>query len=408
MGFLDKLFSSKPTRDQFAQIVLRDLANRGITGARYDKEGFAIHVGAGANALFLENTYANYCKGDKRQRAEALAHLTAGFAAKPEIPKDYATVRPNPMPIVRDASYSSLVDLTLRSRGVTDLKATPFRPLADGLVTMLAYDTEHSIMQVNEESFAHWGVPFEEAHAAAVQNLRDKTDTRLLVETEPGAYRSRWGDSYDSARILLTDLIYRLSLNGDPVVFIPNRDQLWITGHQNSQALQSLVAAAEEIHFAAHPLSARLYLLADGKLCTHLPDELVLRTLCLNLLRKRTAVDYDQQKKALDAIYAKSKMDIFVATYSVFKRKDGSFFSQTLWSNGVDSLLPEADTLALGIDPTAKNFLIVPWELAFPLLHDLMEREEGLAPVRYRVRTFPRTDQIARLRTAAETAKGSS
>ena len=133
MGFLDRLFSSKPTRDQFAQIVLRDLANRGVTGARYDKEGFAIHVGAGANALFLDNTYANYRKGDKRQRAEALAHLISGFAAKPEIPKDYATVRPNLMPIVRDASYSSLADLNLRSRGVTDLKPTLFRPLADGL-----------------------------------------------------------------------------------------------------------------------------------------------------------------------------------------------------------------------------------------------------------------------------------
>lgn len=404
MGFLDKLFSSRPTRDQFAQIVLRDLANRGVTGARYDKECFAIHLGTGTNAPFLDNTYANYCKGNKRQRAEALAHLTGGCAAKTAIPEDYAIVGPNLMPIVRDASYSSLADLNLRSRGFTDLKPSLFRPLADGLVTMLAYDTEHSIMQVNQDSFSHWGVPFEEAFATAVQNLREKTDTRLLIETEPGVYHSRWGDSYDSARVHLTDLIYRLSLEGDPVAFIPNRDQLWITGHQNTQALQSFIAAAEETHFAAHPLSARLYLLEDGKWRPYPPEELTLRTLCLNLLRKRAAVDYDQQKKALESIHAKSKTDIFVANYVVFKHKDGSFFSQTLWSNGVDSLLPEADTLALGIDPKAKNFLMVPWELAFPLLHDLMEREEGLAPVRYRVRTFPGTDRIAKLRIAAEAA----
>jgi hypothetical protein len=235
MGFLDKLFSSRPTRDQFAQIVLRDLAIRGVTGARYDKEGFSIHVGKGTNALFLDNTYANYCNGDKRQRTEALGHLTAGFAAKPGIPKDYAMARPDLMPIIRDASYSSLAELELRSRGVTVLQPALFRPLTDGLVTMLAYDTEHSIMQVNQESFSHWAVPFEEAYATAVQNLREKTDTRLLVETEPGVYRSQWGDSYDSARVLLTDLIYRLSLEGDAVAFIPNRDQLWITGHRNTQ-----------------------------------------------------------------------------------------------------------------------------------------------------------------------------
>lgn len=297
MGLLDKLFSSRPTRDHFAQIVLRDLANRGVTGARYDKEGFAIHVGTGANALFLDNTYAYYCKGDKRQRAETLAHLTAGFAAKEAIPKDYVIVGPNLMPIVRDATYSSLADLSLRSRGATDLKPALFRPLAEGLVTMLAYDTEHSIMQVNQDSFSHWGVPFEEAFATAVQNLREKTDTRLLIETEPGVYRSRWGDSYDSARVLLTNLIYRLSLNGDPVAFIPNRDQLWITGHQNTQALQSFIAAAEDTHFAAHPLSARLYLLADGKWRPYLPEELTLRTLCLNLLRKRAAVTTNKRKR---------------------------------------------------------------------------------------------------------------
>lgn len=118
----------------------------------------------------------------------------------------------------------------------------------------------------------------------------------------------------------------------------------------------------------------------------------------------QTRSGHDQQKKALEAIQAKSKTDIFVANYAVFKRKDGSFFSWTLWSSGVDSLLPEADTLALGIDPTTKNFLMAPWELAFPLLHDLMEREEGLVPVRYRVRTFPGTDRIAKLRIAAEGA----
>ena len=51
-----------------------------------------------------------------------------------------------------------------------------------------------------------------------------------------------------------------------------------------------------------------------------------------------------------------------MASYIVFKQNDGSFLSQTLWSNGVDSLLPEADTLVLGINPTAKNLLIVPWD----------------------------------------------
>jgi hypothetical protein len=404
MSFLDKVFSSKPTRDEFAQIVMRELADRGVTGARYDKESFSIHFGSITNAIFLDNTYVIYCRSNKQQRAEALIHLTAGFAAKPTIPKDYTTVRANLMPIVRDACYSSLVELDIQRRGDTNLKPALSRPLADGLVTMLAYDTEHSILQVNQESFANWGVSFEEAFATAVQNLRDKTDTRLLAETEPGLYRARWSDSYDSARILLTDLFHRLSLNGDPVAFIPNRNQLWATGHRNTPALQSFLAAAEEFHFAAHPLSARLYVLVDGKWRPYLPEEPALRTLCQNLLRKRSGVDYEQQKKALETIHARSQTDIFVATYTVLQRKDGSFYSMTVWSKGVDTLLPEADSLALSIDPTAKNLLFVPWEAAFPLLQDLMKREESLCPIRYRVRTFPGNDQIEKLRALAKAA----
>jgi hypothetical protein len=405
MGLFDKLLSSKPTRDQFAQIVLRELAKKGVAGARYDKEGFSIHAGTGTSALFLDNAYANYCKSDKQQRAETLAHLTSGFAVKPGLPGDYATVQPSLMPIVRDACYSSLAGLHLRSRGIAEPKPAVFKPLADGLVTMLAYDTEHSILQITQEKFANWGVSLDEAYATAVQNLREKTDTRLLVETEPGVYRSRWGDSYDSARILLTDLIYRLKLNGEPVAFIPNRDQMWVTGHKNSQALQSFIAAADETHFAAHPLSARLYLLDDGKWRPYLPDDPALRTLCLNLLRKRSSVDYDQQKKALEAIYAASKTDMFVASFTVFKGRDEKFFSQAVWAKGVDSLLPEADTLVLGIDPSTKNFLTVPWGHAFPLLQDLMVREESLLPVRYRVRTFPGKDRIERLSTIARPRK---
>ena len=38
--------------------------------------------------------------------------------------------------------------------------------------------------------------------------------------------------------------------------------------------------------------------------------------------------------------------DLFVATYSVYKQ-DGSLFSVSVWSDGVRSLLPETDIVAL-------------------------------------------------------------
>src|SRR5262249_43551772 len=196
-------------------------------------------------------------------------------------------------------------------------------------------------------------------------------------------YVSQFGDSYDSARLLLPDVIYRLTLNGDPVIFAPNRDQLWITGKYDSAGLGAILKYGPDSHFKqGHGLSPNLYSLAEGKLVAFLPDDPAQRLLAESICRQRAAMDYHQQGQYLNAIHERENLDLFVAAYTLYKRKDETTFSISVWSNTIDSLLPKTDALAFMVNPRSKDpqdRLVVDWDAAFPIVSNLLEEQPDIA-----------------------------
>jgi hypothetical protein len=275
------------------------------------------------------------------------------------------------------------------------------KPLAGGLVVGLAYDTERTITSIYRDHFEKWGVSLEEAFKAAKDNLWEKTDPNRFAG-QNGVYHGEWADSYDSSRMLLTEVIYRLSVDGDPVAFVPNRDQLWVTGTNDVAGLTALLKAGAESHFKqGHPLSPDLYVLLDGTWKLYVPEDQSLRDLLLPIKRQRDAIDYSQQQGLLNDIHKLEEIDIFVAGYKIFEREDGTAYSACIWTNGIDSLLPQAENIAFLADLEGKDHFVVPWDAAVSVVGSLLEQEPGLMPIRYRVRQFPNAEQQARLRKLA-------
>ena len=402
MGLLEKLLPKKnPTRDEFASLVMKGLAQGGVSNVVYDSAHFILKIDAN-KTIFLDNGYSNYCKADKTERAQIIFRLCTEWRQSREIPSDYEAVKLCLMPVIRDQMHSHLVEINLRAKNVDVSKiASPTKPLFGPLLVGLAYDTEHSIMQVNQTSFDPWGVTFDDALKQAKDNLRDKTDPNGMREEAAGLYRSLWNDSYDSARILMTDLIYRLNVDGNPVAFVPNRNQLWVTGDRNKAGLIVLLNLGKQAHFEPYPISPELFVLKDGVWEVYVPDDPVIRDLSASLKRHRMALDYKQQKEALDEIHKTQGIDIFVASCLVFERKDKSGYSACVWTNGVESLLPRAEYISFLIDKDAKDFITLPWETAFPIVEDLMKSEPGILPERYKVQSFPDQARLTRLREAA-------
>ena len=408
MTFLDKVFSGKPSRADFAEMMIRALHQAGINKDKIDQSesDFSLKL-PGGTTFFLGNVYANFCNAPHSRRQAIVAEFVTAAASIPElpsIPSDFAAVKPSLMPVIRDAAYFSMIQLLNRKNGNT--KDDPgldvvLKNLAGGLVVGLAYDTERNITSINRDFFEKWGVSLEEAFKVAKENLWEKTDPNRLAG-QGGVYRGEWADSYDSSRILLTELIYRLSVDGDPVAFVPNRDLLWVTGTNNTAALAALLKGGLESHFKmGHPLSPDLYVLVDGTWKVHVPEDKSLREMWMKIKRQRDAIDYSQQQKLLNEIHEKEDIDIFVASYKIYERKDGFAYSACVWTNGIDSSLPRSENIAFMADIENPDYFVVPWEAATSVVGDLLELEPDLAPVRYRARQFPSEEQLARLHPLA-------
>ena len=97
----------------------------------------------------------------------------------------------------------------------------------------------------------------------------------------------------------------------------------------------------------------------------------------------------------LNDVHERDGTDLFVATYSVYKRQDGSLFSVSVWSDGVRSLLPETDIVALHRGSTGQS-AYVPMAELLRTCGDLMTAT-GHRPVRYEVKAFPDDTRFAAL-----------
>jgi hypothetical protein len=405
MGLLDKLFSKSTSRDGFAKLVTAALEKGGATGLRYNASDFSVRVESSDRTFFLENAYTDYSHAeDNTRRKASFERYVSSFLEETSMPVDFASARANLMPVVRDPAYFSLMDLQVRAGGGDPVKlAGRMQTIAPGLIVGLAFDSVHNIMNVNKSTLEKWNVDFDEALTIALHNLRDRTPANGFSQITPGLYISEFGDCYDSSRLLLPDIIYRLPLNGDPVIFAPNRDQVWVTGRHDSVNLGAILKFGPDSHFKqGHNLSPNLYLLADGKITDYVPKDPVQREAACALRRRRDHIDYTAQTGHLNAIYKREAIDVFVASFTLFQRKDQSTFSVCVWSNGIDSLLPRTDVIALLANPPQNDRLYVPWEAAFPIVSHLMDEQPELAPVRYRVRRFPDTVQLAELRKIAQ------
>ncbi len=405
MNLLDKVFSGKPSRADFAEIVIRALEKAGVNRDKVDQSetDFSLKLPGGAT-VFLGNVYANFCSAPRNARQSILSEFVTSAASIPDlpsIPSDFATAKPSLMPVIRDAAYFSMIQLLNRKNKNDHGADVVLKNLAEGLAVGLGFDTKHNITSINRDVFAQWGVSLEEAFKAAKDNLWERTDPNRFAGRN-GVYWGEWADSYDSSRILLTELIYRLSIDGDPIAFVPSRDQIVVTGTNNSAGLASILESGMENHFnQGHPLSPDLYVLEDGTWSVFVPEDKFLREMWMKIKRRRDAIDYSEQQKLLNEIHEIEDIDIFVASYKIYERKDGFAYSACVWTSGIDSSLPRSENIAFMADVENPDYFVVPWEAAASVVGNLLELEPDLAPARYRARQFPSEEQLAKLRPLA-------
>jgi hypothetical protein len=325
------------------------------------------------------------------------------FAHHKGVPEKFEDVHPDLLPVVRGRRYYEVMRLQLRADGMPDA-GCPYRTIAEHLAVGLGYDLPESIIQVREDNLTRWGVTFEQALQAACDNLRIISQ-EPLAEVGPGVWRSPWRDNHDAARLVLLDYLRRHEVRGDPVVVLPNRDTLLLAGSADDDALVRMGRLTEEAVEQSRFVSGVAVRLEGDAWVPYLPEPgHPAHELFRGNATRSMARDYATQKDALETLYEKTEEDVFVATCSVMVKKEtGEVRSYGVWSEGVDSLLPRTDIVAL-FRPTDEDkgevIGLIPWEKVWEIAGHLLERVD-IYPERYRARQFPNEEQLAALRLAS-------
>lgn len=403
MGIFDRLFGP-PSRDAFAKLMLEALRKAGAPEpATYDAKTFSLSI-AKNQLFYLHNVYDEYCAAPRGQRPEILKRY-CGLQAAPEIPARFEDALPHILPRIRERFFYTATRLQMELQGQAAVDFA-YRPFADHYAVELGYDLPQSVALIATSRLTAWDVTFDEALERSWQNLRAITN-RPLEPLRPGLYVSAWRDSYDASRAMLHDFILRHRVKGEPVVALPNRDTLLLTGTQDPEGLSKMAQEVEKAMAGPRPMTALPLVLSERSYSSWMPDpdHPCHRSIKLLTLRSLGAF-YAEEKQLLEALHEKTGLDVYVGAFTVTRAdQTGDYSTYCVWSQGVDTWLPEADQVAFvragaggKLDPGAPP-VVAPWSRVRDVVGTLME-PLGSYPPRYRVRGFPSGEQLTALGAA--------
>lgn len=395
MGILDFL-SGTPSRKKFGNLYIATARKLGIQkNLEFHEAEFLVRAGDDGT-IYLENAYRDYCAAPKGDRDALLQRYLAMLQQQP-LPKTFAEARANLMPIVRGRAMEEMTRLTFLINGDKDSSTLSAKFSAD-TVLLLAYDDPDSLRILSQDNLRDWNVTFDVARQAALDNLRDRTEDRFQ-EFVPGIFMGNWNDSYDTSRILLSDVIFRAHVGANPVVMIPTRGALLVTSTANAEAQLAMIEIAlNRYEEEGRIISSRMYRFENGTAVEYIPEDERVRTKLGRLERIYLAEDYATQKQLLEQHHEKNDVDVFVATCTLMQTKAGDAFSICSWAE-CDSSLPVTDAIAFAFEhPTTRANTVRPvaWNVVRENFGDMMVEETGYPP-RFRVEKFPPISKIESL-----------
>jgi hypothetical protein len=386
-------FLGKLSQDNFAKQIMRGLRETGQTDElRYEPAEFRIiqlRDGKEVGVVNLGNMFQAHLALERRRRAEHLQHcVRVAMRINRELPTDFDEARPNLRPKLW--SRTIMEHLRLKNlysdapQGALDL---PCQPIGEHLLACLGYDWPDSVQSINQEDLEKWGTSVYEALETAKENLEEAPATAAKIGDRLFTFVT--GDSYDAVRLILVNRIKEFDLSGSPVVMIPNRDSILITGSEDAAGLAMMAELAARGLEQPYTLSGIPLILDDGEWVDWMPPAdhpsyERFREIELNFIGS----EYAEQKELLDAAHERGGIDIFVASFSAATRPDGSKVSFCSWGDGVDALIPVTQRVAFMQKGRENVAAFGDWARVREVAGELMELTDHY-PRRYRVREFP-------------------
>lgn len=402
MGWFDWLFGP-PTEAKFAQLFSAELQKAGETRPiRFDPDEFQLVIteeGDQSGLINLRNFYSEFCNLSPADRKRYLPEtIQAILAPREDLPEDFEEAKAHLRPKIWARAGIEHTNLQARLQGRHKLELPQYE-VGSHLLASLVYDLPRSVRSISPEELENWGTSYYEAIEIATQNLIESRFSYAKVGD--GLYVSSTGDSYDASRILLTEFIRSLEVQGDIIAMVPNRDMLLVAGADDDQALEAMITLAEQAVEGPRPLASTPLRLVGDDWVDWMPSrghQLFDRFRILEL--KFLYQEYGQQKDLLDRLYQQQGIDRFVATFSAASDKEGdNLFSYSVWTAGIESLLPQTERVmffAPSEGDAEKIVASAPWHKVEKIVGHLMS-DVDLYPRRFLVNDFPSAAELEQL-----------
>jgi hypothetical protein len=396
MGLFD--FFRAPTPERFAEALMKELRRQGVAKPLiFDSDNGRIEVGVGKdrgiiNVPNLFKEYASVSRWERRRQVIRVARIFA-TAGEVDFPPDFSEARDQIRPklwaraLLENANLQAQID---RTKALD----VPEYEIGSHLVASLVYDRPDSVQSINQEQLEEWGVTYYEALEIARDNL-ERTPCSY-AKIGDGCYAFATGDTYDASRLLLPSRMAELAVKGDLIATAPNRDSSFVAGSEDPKSLQIIADVTLKALEQPRPM-VPVPIRWDGNAWVdwHPPPGHPMERTFRDIARRFDLDLYDDQKRLLEQLHDKQGTDIFVASFTLVKKPDGSLYSYAVWSNGVKTLLPRAEWVMFvrGKDdfPAA-----APWDRVEQIVGHQM-KETDHYPTRVMVDKFPTDAELAAL-----------
>ncbi|MEO5560453.1 MAG: hypothetical protein ABIR10_12290 [Dokdonella sp.] len=399
-----RLLDFKPKMKDFAAEFLRGLANAGLTGWTLGPEGDSlIHPrGEVFNLPNLHRRYVNTRRADRSAILRSYIEIAANTSR--EIPRDWAGAAPGIYAAVR--SRYSLAGLEIIHRATSNpWPASVIWPLFGDLHVSLVYDFGAHVSNVKEETMQTWGQPIALVRQRAMDNL-SALPAPAWDSIGAGVYQLKSHASYEESFLLVDHAVDALPFKNSLVAIAPNRGVLLATDGKSEASLAAMLE--EALHCLQNkpwPMSATLCTRANGEWHEFLPAGDAAKH-AHKLHTINVGAFYEDQKKSLEKHHESIGHDVFVASFGVIE-KDGEYVSWCTWPEGVLTLLPKTDVIAL-VRPEQKAVperLMMDWDIVARIAgHRMKPTTEN--PTRFLLDTFPNAGEWAALLAEAARSPG--
>ncbi|MEU7630000.1 hypothetical protein AB0C34_08440 [Nocardia sp. NPDC049220] len=383
----------------FAALVTQQLSALGENDIEYDRDAFVVR--SGDLVLNLHNIFRETRELAPPERAARVSRFVGALRTASGSEPDWTSARQALRPVLRPNSFG----LDASEPGVR-LIARPAFPFVD---EMVAIDLPDARSIVSHRSLERWGVTVDDVFTAARENL-----AALAVSTnlyEPGILHFvDNGDDYFASWPLVPGW---LAGSGDgarpPVAFMPDVDTL-IVAPGGDELEQIFEVVEEQYADAVRPISPQGYTVGEGGTVIPLDRSPAYRHLpAVQRARCGLAVtEYDAQARILNEMVERENeftpYDIEPAYVGgvMYGNGDNGPYTLTVWGEGVEYLLPEADYVAFcrtDDDGDLERLFEVPFHIVATLIG--LTPVPDLSPHRYEIREWPSPETLAQLEAAA-------